>query len=152
MGYIDEKLQEGEQVLYRIKRHPVGIMLPIFFIVIAFVFFWPSGFGLVLAVLVGLWLAGELVQRTAEFGVTQKRVLMKSGLFRKTTVDTPLEQIAGIQATQSFLGRKLGYGTVVVRGKDGSSSTFSAVNHPWDFANKVQEQMDIKKKKGTGAP
>ena len=150
MGYIDEKLQEGEQVMYRTKRHPAGIMFPIFVIVIAFVFFGPSWLGLVLAVLGGLWLAAELAQRAGEFGVTQKRVLMKGGLFRKATADTPLEQIAGIQVTQSFLGRKLGYGTATVRGKDGTTSSFSAVNHPWDFANKVQEQMDIKKKKGTG--
>ncbi len=151
MGYIDEKLQEGEQVLYRTKRHPAGIMFPIFLIVIAIVFFGPSWIGLVLAVLGGLWLAGELVQRAGEFGVTQKLVLMKGGFLRKTTLDTPLDNIAGIQVTQSYLGRKLGYGTVVVREKDGSSSTFSIVNHPWDFANRVQEQMDIKKKKGTGA-
>ncbi len=151
MGYIDEKLQEGEQVMYRTKRHPAGIMFPIFIIVIVLVFFGRSVFGVVLAVLAGVWLAGELARRAGEFGVTQKRVLMKGGLFRKTTVDTPLEQIVGVQVTQSFLGRKLGYGTVLVRGKDGSSSTFSAVNHPWDFTNRVQEQMDIKKKKGTGA-
>ncbi len=138
MGYIDEKLQEGEQVVYRTKRHPAGIMFPIFVIVIAFVFFGRSVLGIVLAVLAGVWLAGELAQRAGEFGVTQKRVLMKGGFFRKTTVDTPLEQIAGVQVTQSFLGRKLGYGTVLVRGKDGGSNTFSAVNHPWDFANRVQ--------------
>jgi uncharacterized membrane protein YdbT with pleckstrin-like domain len=151
MGYIDEKLLEGEQVVYRTKRHPAGIMLPIFVIVIAFVFFGPSWFGLSLAILAGLWLAGELVQRAGEFGVTPKRVLMKGGFLRKTAVDMPLEQIAGIQVTQSFVGRKLGYGTVVVRGTDGSSSAFSIIDHPWEFANRVQEQIDNRKRKGTGA-
>ncbi len=152
MAYIDEKLQEGEQVLYRTNRHPVGIILPIFFIVIVLVLLGTAGLGRLLALLGVLWFAAELAQRTAEFGVTQKRVLMKGGFLKKTLLDTSLEQIAGIQVTQSFMGRKLGYGTVVVRGKDGGSNTFSIVNRPQDFANRVQEQMDNKKKKGTGAP
>ena len=151
MAYIDEKLHEGEQVLYRTNRHPVGIMFPIFFMVIVLVIFGAAGVGRLLALLAMLWFAAELWQRTAEFGVTQKRVLMKGGFLRKTLLDTPLDEIAGIQVTQSYLGRKLGYGTVVVRGKDGGSNTFSIVNHPQDFANRVQEQIDNTKKKGKGA-
>jgi uncharacterized membrane protein YdbT with pleckstrin-like domain len=151
MGYIDEKLMEGEQVVYRTKLHPAVLMLPIFFIVIAFVFFGPRGFGLFLAVLAGLWLAAELASHgTSEFGVTNKRILLKGGFIRRKAVDASLENVEGIQLTQSYLGRKLGYGTIVVRGNDGSSNSFSTINHALELGERVREQIERKKAKGTG--
>ena len=76
---------------------------------------------------------------------------MKRGYLPKRILDTPLEKVEGIQVTQSALGKKIGYGTIVVRGTDGSSSSFSALNHPLEFRDKVQEQIDRKKKPGTPA-
>ncbi len=151
MGYIDEKLMEGEQVVYRTKLHAAVLMLPIFFIVIAFVFFGPRGFGLFLAVLAGLWLAAELASHgTSEFGVTDKRVLLKGGFIRRKTVDASLENVEGIQVTQSYLGRKLGYGTIVVRRNDGSSNSFSTINHALKLGERVREQIERKKTQNTG--
>jgi len=152
MAYIDEKLMEGEQVLYRTKLHPAVIMFPILIVGIAIVVLLPTAIGPYLALLPAAWLAVELANHgVSEFGVTNKRVLMKRGYLPRKIMDTPLEKVEGIQVTQSALGKKIGYGTIVVRGTDGSSSSFSTLKHPLEFREKVQEQIDRKKKPGTPA-
>ena len=152
MAYIDEKLMEGEQVVYRTKLHPAVIIFPVLIVGFALVVLLPTVFGPYVALLPAAWLAVELASHgVSEFGVTNKRVLMKRGYLPKRILDTPLEKVEGIQATQSALGKKIGYGTMIVRGTDGSSSSFSALKHPLEFRDKVQEQIDRKKKEGKPA-
>ena len=152
MGYIDEKLMEGEQVEYRTKLHPAVIIFPVLIVGIALVVLLPTVFGPYVALLPAAWLAVELANHgVSQFGVTNKRVLMKRGYLPKRILDTPLEKVEGIQVTQSALGKKIGYGTMIVRGTDGSNSSFSALKHPLEFRDKVQEQIDRKKKPGTPA-
>ena len=66
---------------------------------------------------------------------------MKQGYLPRRVLDTPLAQVAGVQVRQSALGQKLGYGTVVVRGTDGSSHAFSTLNYPVAFQERVQEEL-----------
>ena len=54
----------------------------------------------------------------------------------------------GIEVTQTALGKKIGYGTVIVRGTDGSRTAFSALNHPVEFRERVEEQMGRAKPAG----
>ena len=57
--------------------------------------------------------------------------------------------VQGMQITQSALGKQIGYGTVVVRGIDGSRTSFSSLNHPLEFREGVQDQMGRAKPAGT---
>jgi hypothetical protein len=152
MAYIDEKLMEGEQVVYRTKLHPAVIMFPILITGLAVAYLLPTKIGPFVIALPAIWLALELANHgVSQFGVTNKRVLMKRGYLPKRILDTPLEKVEKIEVTYSALGEKIGYGTMVVRGTDGSSTSFSAINHPQVFKEKVQEQIDRKKKLGTPA-
>ncbi len=147
MGYIDEKLGEWERVVYRTKLHSAVFLVPIILLLIAIVFFGRSAPGQSLAVLVFVWLILNIVAfRASELGVTNKRLLITTRYFRTRALDTVLDRIEGIQASQDFLGRKLGYGTVVVRGKDGSRSSFSKIANPQQFATSVQEQIEHNRK------
>jgi hypothetical protein len=150
MGYIDEKLMEGEQVVFRTKRHPAVLMFPIIVIALAVTFFGSGGFGLLLTVMAACWLAVGLAARgSSEFGVTDKRLLMRmGGVMCRRTVDTPLKNVEGIEVTQTGLGGKIGYGTVTIRGTDGSSSSFPTIQHPLEFKDRVQEQMGRTKPAG----
>jgi uncharacterized membrane protein YdbT with pleckstrin-like domain len=88
------------------------------------------------------WLAVEMANHgVSEFGVTNKRVLMKRGYLPRKLVERPLEQVKEVQVTQSALGKKLGYGTVIVRGTDGSRTAFASLHQPVAFLERVQAQL-----------
>jgi len=143
MSYIDGQLGSGEHVVFRTKRHPAVLMFPIIGIALAITVFGPSGFGLLLTVLAACWLAvGLAAHGASEFCVTNRRVLIRTGgVLSRRTVDTSLRDVADVDVTQSGLGGKIGYGTVTVRGTDGSTGIFPTLQHPLTFRDRVQEQQ-----------
>lgn len=142
MGYIDGKLRDGEQVVFRTKLHAAVLMFPILALALAVALFGVGGIGLLVIVLAAGWLAVELANHgISEFAVTNKRVLMKRGYLPRKLVERPLAQVEEVQVTQSALGKKLGYGTVVVRGTDGSRTAFASLNQPVAFLERVQAQL-----------
>lgn len=48
---------------------------------------------------------------TSEFGITNKRVLIKHGFIKRISLETLLNKIEGITVQQGILGRILNYGT-----------------------------------------
>ena len=147
MSYIDENLGDGEQVVFRTKRHAAVLVFPMVILAGAVLYFGKYnigfyGIGWSVSLILAVWLAVELANHgVSEFGVTNQRLRMKQGYLPRRVLDTPLEQIAGVEVTQSALGQKLGYGTVVVRGTDGSSTSFSSLNQPVAFLERVQAQL-----------
>ena len=147
MSYIDEKLGDGEQVVFRTKRHAAVLVFPMVILAGAVLYFGKFnlgfyGIGWGVSLILAVWLAVALANHgVSQFGVTNQRLLMKQGYLPRRVLDTPLAQVAGVQVTQSALGQKLGYGTVIVRGTDGSSNSFSSLTLPLELRDRVQEQI-----------
>ena len=142
MSYIDENLGDGEQVVFRTKLHAAVLVFPILALAITVAVFGFGGIGLLVTLVVACWLAVELANHgISEFGVTNKRLLMKRGYLPRKLMECPLEQVEGMQVTQSALAQKIGYGTVVVRGTDGSRTAFASLNQPVAFLERVQAQL-----------
>jgi|TARA_B100002003_G_scaffold192211_1_gene181393 uncharacterized membrane protein YdbT with pleckstrin-like domain len=78
---------------------------------------------------------------SSEFGVTSKRVMVKTGFISRTSLETLLTKVEGIGVDQSVLGRVLGYGSIVVSGTGGSKRPFKMIRHPLEFRRQVQEQI-----------
>lgn len=66
------------------------------------------------AILIGFALRPFLVWLTTHFVVTDRRVLMRSGIFARTGRDVPLSRINDITFHHSFIERLLRCGTLVV--------------------------------------
>ena len=136
MGYIDKNLIQGEYVVYKTKKH-VSVL------------FWPLGWAIclgyfesVVAVLVLFWLIpaiGDLL--TSEYGITNRRVMVKTGFIRRRSLETFLDKIEGVSVHQSMWGRILGYGTIVFIGTGGTKNSFRRISKPLEFARKVQETL-----------
>ena len=145
MGYIDDNLMSGEQVVYRAKLHWVVFLGPIIFAVIAFMFFAgggdtaAGGFFLLIAIIWGI--SAFISFKTSEFGITNKRVLIKVGFIRRSSLETLLTKVEGIQVNQGILGRIMNYGTILVKGTGGTSNPFHKIEAPLEFRKKVQEQI-----------
>ncbi len=146
MSYIDEALVDGEQVVFRTKLHKAVLVIPLVILAGAVLYFGKYnigfyGIGRYVTLILAVWLAVELANHgISEFAVTTKRLLMKQGYLPRKLLETPLAQIEGVQVTQTALGQTLGYGTVVVRGADGSRTAFGSVHDPVAFQDQVQEQ------------
>jgi len=147
MGYIDDNLMSGEQVVYRTKLHWVIFLWPIICAVIAFMLFaggstTAGGFFLLVAIIWGI--SSFISLKTSEFGITNKRVLIKTGFIRRNSLETLLTKVEGIQVNQGMLGRILNYGTIIVKGTGGTSNPFHKIDAPLEFRKKVQEQIALK--------
>lgn len=54
--------------------------------------------------------------RTTEFAVTDRRVILKRGLFGRSTQEIAIDSVEGVELRQSMLGRMFGFGRLRVRG------------------------------------
>ncbi len=159
MSYIDKNLTAGETVLYRTRLHWVSILWSVVFaalfgivglllVVVALSDIKGSGdamwIGLFfIVVAAGLGFLGKLRRNSVEMAVTNKRVIIKVGLFSKRTIELFLAKVESIGVNQGILGRVLGYGSVVVRGTGGTAEPFKHVEHPEDFRHQVQHHMEV---------
>jgi uncharacterized membrane protein YdbT with pleckstrin-like domain len=73
--------------------------------------------------------------------VTNRRVLIKTGMASRRTLDMVLTKVESIGVEETFLGRILGYGSVVVRGTGGTPESFVMIAHPQQFRQSVQQQI-----------
>jgi uncharacterized membrane protein YdbT with pleckstrin-like domain len=152
MSYVDSNLLEGERVVYRTRLHWKLFVAPILFaIVVSVPLAWLGLYGtwspfawipLGLAI---LWLVSAFIKRqTSEFVVTNKRVLMKVGVFTTRSIELLLNKVEAITVHQSLTGRVLGYGDIVLTGSGGTKEPFSTIQSPLAFRNAVQAASDAR--------
>ncbi len=115
--------------------------------------FWSESGLCLLAVGVKVWgalalfgavvlIGGGIIRRLAtEVAVSNRRVLIKTGLLSHRSVEVLLSKIESIGVDESVVGRILGYGSVIVRGTGGTFETFDKVAHPNDLRRQVQGQL-----------
>lgn len=146
MGYIDQNLMNGEQIVHRSKVHWIVFLWPIVFTIIAFILFAggkeTAPIGGIFFLIAIVWTVSAFISlKTSEFGITNKRVLIKVGLIRRTSLETILTKVEGIQVNQGILGRIFNYGTILIKGTGGTSNPFHKIEAPMEFRKKVQEQI-----------
>jgi uncharacterized membrane protein YdbT with pleckstrin-like domain len=84
---------------------------------------------------------GLMRRNATEMAVTNKRVIVKSGLASRRTIELLLARIESIAVEEPAMGRILGYGTVIVRGTGGTPEVFPQIAHPLAFREQVQRQI-----------
>ena len=86
----------------------------------------------------GAWIAYNIVLwRTAQFAVTNLRVLRYEGLIRRRTSETMLSSVTDVRVVVGLLGRQLGYGDIrIVTGAgEASADLFTSITRPLEFRN-----------------
>ena len=98
--------------------------------------------GVACVVVAAIFFGIGYVRRSAtEMAVTNKRVIVKSGLANRRTIELLLSRIESIAIEEPALGRLLGYGTVIVRGTGGTPEVFPQIARPLEFREQVQRQI-----------
>jgi uncharacterized membrane protein YdbT with pleckstrin-like domain len=167
LSYAEKNLVAGETLLYQTRHHWIVLLGPVLlsllleipgmvFLVESVVHKAPKNsasgnaelsagglamIGLLLLVVGAAILVYGLAKRNAtEMAVTNNRVLIKTGLASRRTLDLMLSRVESIAVEETFLGRILGYGSVIVRGTGGTPEAFFLIAHPQEFRRAVQEQ------------
>jgi len=144
MSYIENNLMNEENILYRSKLHWIVFCWPVIWFIVAIIFFIAgvSVIG-VLCILISIvtGIASFIKFKSSEFGVTNRRVIVKIGFIRRISVEVLLNKIEGIQVNQGIWGRILGFGSITVSGTGGTKDLFHKISAPLEFRRKVQEQI-----------
>jgi uncharacterized membrane protein YdbT with pleckstrin-like domain len=83
---------------------------------------------------------GPLIHKlTDEFAITNKRVIIKTGLISRKTFEMNHSKIESVNVDQGILGRILGYGTIRITGSGGTKESFPRILKPLEFRKKFQE-------------
>ena len=150
MSYINSNLLSGERVVYRTRLYWLLLGWPVLLLIVVCVpiawlattdrwndLAWiPVGIALLI-------LLGAVVKRqSSDFAVTNKRVLMKVGVFSTRSTELFLNKIEAIAVHQSLMGRMLGYGDIVVTGSGGTHEQFHDIQSPLSFRRAVQMVTD----------
>ncbi len=159
---IADSLISGETIVYETKKHwmaPIRASLTAALLILgAWLIRWlsPSGeglFGTIGGILdliaLGLFLTGLgwiiyniVAWRTAEFAVTNMRILREEGLASHRSSTTLLSSLSDVKTSVGMLGRQLDYGDITLLTTSGGSGEdrFLTIAHPLDFRGAVMSQ------------
>lgn len=148
MGYVDSNLVPGERVLYRAHPHWITYLGAILIFMLFTLAAWGLGQAspdmprelVFLIFIIGTipLIAAYVRYRSSEYAVTDKRVLIKSGILTRHTLETLLTRVENISVEQSLLGRILDFGTIQVTGTGATKGTFPNIAAPLEFRKQVQ--------------
>ena len=71
-------------------------------------------------------------------GVTNKRVILKTGIISRHSDEMKISSIETVEIEQGVPGRILGYGTVKVTGKGISDLVFTRIDDPMNVKRKIE--------------
>ena len=119
--YIDNNLINDEYIVYETNYH------------------WILYFNHLISSIITLGIYPYLVSKFSEFGITNKRLIIKTGILSRRTLELNLSKIESVNVNQSILGRILGYGSIGVIGTGGTKEYFVSIKNPLEFRRKFQE-------------
>ena len=124
MSYIEESLSDGEQVVARFHLHWVERLR---------LLLW-----CVLVVTLPLAIYEWLKLRCTEIGVTNKRIIVKTGIISRQSEEMRIASIETVEIAQSVWGRILGFGDVRITGKGTSSLVLHHMAEPLDVKRRIE--------------
>ena|SRR5271157_3252737 len=163
MSYVESNLVPGETVIYQTRLHWIvmlghmvlgcfllglpGLLLLYYAITQTGIngrtLHIMEGVGVALLVCgVAVILMGMVRRNATEMAVTNRRVVIKTGLASRKTIEMLLNKVESIEVSEPAFGRMLGYGTIVVIGTGGTPEPFHKVAHPLEFRSQVQQQIE----------
>jgi uncharacterized membrane protein YdbT with pleckstrin-like domain len=163
MSYVESNLIPGEKVVYETRLHWIvmlshllvgGLLLALPGILLfayalgntriesSTLHVMEGGAAVLLVSGVTVILAGMVRRNATEMAVTNRRMVIKTGLASRKTIEMLLNKVESIEVSETTLGRMLGYGTIVVIGTGGTPEPFHRVAHPLEFRSRVQQQIE----------
>jgi len=120
MAYIDESLSAGEEISSLFKQHWIVRLPMVLWLLLSPLFF----------ITLPLAIYEYLRVKYTELGLTNKRVISKTGIISRKSEEMKLASIETVEIDQGVLGRIFGYGNIHVSGRGISDVVLRNVNDP----------------------
>lgn len=123
MSYISKRLAPGEAIVAEGRFHWLQHV-------------WPWMALLLLGVViigVIIWVKEMVRLNTTDFLVTNRRIVLKKGIFNVDVDEMNLSSIEGSHIDQSILGRIFGYGRLTIRGRGEMEIRFPTMARAGEF-------------------
>ncbi|HEV3482073.1 MAG TPA: PH domain-containing protein [Candidatus Acidoferrales bacterium] len=151
MSYVKNDLIPGEKLIYETGLHWSVLVWPVIIAVIVAASgvvcllqkdtnFLYAGAAL-LVVALGIVAVAIFRRSAVEMAVTNRRVIIKTGLASRRSLEIMLAKVESIGIEESAMGRMFGYGTLTIHGTGGTPEPFSRIAHPSEFRREVQQQV-----------
>ncbi len=128
MGYVEQTLSSGEQVLYTARFH----WLYTFSAIMALIFLAIVGIGIF------IFLSMMITKWTTEIAVTNKRLIYKRGWIARKTDELSPKKIEEINVSQGVVGRILGFGKIRIQGTGGGEIVLPNIDDPLTFRREIE--------------
>lgn len=162
MRYIQSNLLHDEKIVYETRPHWIIFAMPLILAVFAIVMYFYlktslsafsqfNIFGMPLyeatawlIFIIAIWMGVKayIMYQFSEYGITDKRIVMKTGWIQRRSIEIFLEKVEAIYVDQTVFGRVFAYGTIIIVGTGGSKDPFLYVPNPLEFRNRAQQQID----------
>ena len=148
MSYVTSHLDPDERIVHQARIHWIIYLGPVVIVGVGLVLAVPGtpgisawgGAAVLAAGLIGLAVAW-VRQISSEFAVTTRRVIVKTGLLSRRTIELNMSKVESIQVDQGIVARLLNYGTITVIGTGGTREPFSMIEDPLAFRHAVQREQ-----------
>lgn len=140
--YIEENLARDEKIIIKAQVTWLSqfwyLLFGGLFVLLAlpsknFIFF------LLGAIFIGIAVIHVL---TTELALTNRRIIAKSGLIRRNTIELKVNRVESLGVDQGVLGRILNFGSIVVKGVGGSNAPIPYIARPMEFRQQVNNFLD----------
>jgi len=163
MRFIKRKnFTEREELIYEPVLHWMYVFKPFLIVALiltAFLFSWSyiaSFFGIKYDILIPLIVSSIVIitvtliisiylYHTIEYGVTNKRLMIKKGVFTISTAEIPIDRIESIYCQQSLSGIIFNYGTIYISGIGGRMPFFYKVYKPYALRRVIAKAIEKNK-------
>lgn len=147
-------LLPNERILCSANWHAIVYVIMLFCCLVSLVFFvlWIMGVGekgivwgvhfplFIILALFGVY--GFIAINHNEFVITNKRIIIKSGIIRRASYELRLEMLESIQIYQGIFGRMLNYGTILVHGVGASRQSVMWIESPLEFRQHIFKELN----------
>jgi uncharacterized membrane protein YdbT with pleckstrin-like domain len=139
MGFIEKNLSANERVVYKGSIHWFIYFRGAFFIILSLFFINVSSSvtGFLFLVGVAMLLMAILLVSSSEIAVTNKRVILKTGIMSRKVIELQLNKSEGLQISEGMLG----YGSIKIT-SGGIVESFSFLAKPFDFKKQVNNAIE----------
>ena len=167
MPFPRRLLSDGEDLVLDVRQHWIALVIPIIqtalilaAMIAALVYVpdsWSSWVRWVIALAaVALFAAGPtraiVTWATSHFVVTTDRLVHRSGLFAKRSMEIPLEKISDVRFSQGILERMIGAGDLIIESPgEFGQETFSNVRRPEEVQKLIYEMGEANQRRMTGS-
>jgi uncharacterized membrane protein YdbT with pleckstrin-like domain len=150
MGYVSSNLMPGEEIVYQAKIHWIvfvpGALLFVIGVALAGLKIQHGvgiiAGGIVLLASLYLLLKALVHKLSTELAVTSRRVIAKSGLVMRHTVELNHSKVESFTVDQGILGRIFDFGTLVVNGTGGGKTPIPNIDAPLEFRRRAMQTID----------